>query len=225
MAPPPCAADLPSLRIACGFTKTPPRIFMKAYHFVGSLASETALLSKTCLTMVRCIICIGLLSACQTKREAKVPAAFAAGITTSTDQRKPQAVTSAPKAKVPPIQTAATTLDSKLPASPQSLSEQVGTSLSASFEVKNLDNSILQVVKHSAAKSSTSLFEESIILGRLRSFLKSSVTATTHQSVVFHAGVATVHFSGEINSASASVLIAKMLSLDGVNEVRAVFAK
>lgn len=198
---------------------------MKAYDFVGSLASEPALLSKTCLKLFRCIICMGLLSACQTKREFKIPATVAEGVTTTANHKNLQVVTAMPKSKVPPMQTAATTLDSKLPASLQTLSEQVGTSLSASFEVKNLDNSILQVVKHSAAKSSTSLFEESIILGRLRSFLKSSATATTHSSVVFHAGVATVNFSTEINSAPASVLITKMLSLDGVNEVRAVFAK
>jgi hypothetical protein len=225
MAPPPRAADLPFLRIACGFTETPPRIFMKAYHFVGSLASEPVLLSKTCLTLIRCIICIGLLSACQTKREAGAPISAAAGIITTADQRRPQDVTSMPKSKVPPIQTAATALDPKLPIKPQSLSEQVGTTLRASFEVKTPDKSSLQVLKPAAAKSSSSLFEDSIILGRLRSFLKSSATTTTHPSVVFHAGVATMNFSSEVNSASASVLIAKMLSLDGVNEVRAVFAK
>lgn len=198
---------------------------MKAYHFVGSLASEPALLTKTCLTLSCCIICVGLLNACQTKRDAKVPVPVAAGMTTSADQRKPQAVTATPKAKVPPIQTAATPLGSNLPAKLQTLSEQVGNSLRASFEVKTPDKNSLQVLKPSAAKSSSSLFEESIILGRLRSFLKSSATTTTHPSVVFHAGVATVNFSSEVNSASASVLIAKMLSLDGVNEVRAVFAK
>jgi hypothetical protein len=149
----------------------------------------------------------------------------AAEITPSAEQRKRQTVTSTPKSKVPPVQTAATPLDLKLPIKPQTLSGQVGTTLNASFEVKTPDKNSLQVLKPSAAKSSSSLFEESIILGRLRSFLKSSAATTTHPSVVFHAGVATVNFSSEVNSASVSVLIAKMLSLDGVNEVRAVFAK
>jgi hypothetical protein len=198
---------------------------MKAYHFVGSLASEPVLLSKTFLTLVRCIVCMGLLSACQTKREFKVPDTVAAVKTTTADQRKPQTVTSKPKSEVLFVETSVTTLDSKPPASPQTLSEQVGKILLASFEVKTLDKRTLRVLKAPAAKSSTSLFEESIILGRLRSFLKSSTTATTAPSVVFYSGVATVKFSGEINSASASVLIAKMLSVNGVNEVRAVFAK
>jgi len=198
---------------------------MKAYHFVGSLVSEPALLSKISLSLVRCIVCMGLLSACQTKREFKVPDTVATGRTTTVDPKKPQSITATPKEKVPPVEKAVTTLDSKLPASPQTLSEQVGTSLLVSFEVKTLDKRTLQVLKPSAARSSTSLFEESIILGRLRSFLKSSTTATMDPSVVFYSGVATVNFSGEINSASASVLIAKMLSVDGVNEVRAVFAK
>lgn len=198
---------------------------MKAYHFVGSLASEPTLLSKNRYVFIPCIVCIGLLSACQTKRDSMAPAAIAAGIATTADQRKPQASATMPKAKVAPTKTAATALDSKPPARPQTLSEQVGTRLRASFEVKTLDRATLQVLKPSAGRSSTSLFEEAIILGRLRSFLKSSATANTHSSVIFHEGVAAVSFSGEINSASASVLIEKMLSLDGVNEVRAVFAK
>ena len=183
------------------------------------------MLSKNYMALVRCIVCMGLLSACQIKQEAKAPAAIAAGSTTNAGQKKPQAVTAQPKAKVAPTKTESTVLDSELTAKPQTLSEQVGILLRASFEAKTLDRGALQVSKPSAGRSSTSLFEEAIILGRLRSFLKSSATANTHSSVVFHAGVATVNFSGEIHSGSASGLIAKMLSLDGVNEVRAVFAK
>lgn len=198
---------------------------MKAYHFVGSLVSEPDLIRKTSPALIRCILCIGLLSACHTKWEAKPRAATTVGVTTTAKQEKPQAIAAKSKAKVPPTQTAATTLDSELPAKPQTLSEQVGNRLSASFEVKTLDRGTLQIVKSAAGKSSASLFEEAIILGKLRAFLKSSALASMSSSVIFHTGVATVNLSREMTSGSASVLIAEMLSLDGVNEVRVIFTK
>jgi hypothetical protein len=94
--------------------------------------------------------------------------------------------------------------------------------LRSSFEVADIDGESIRVRKSSAQAAVPSLFEEAIILGKLRAFLKSS-TASANQSVTFHNGTATVSLSPKINSGTASVLIAKMLSLDGVNEVRAGF--
>ncbi|MFM8830866.1 MAG: hypothetical protein ACKOHM_07670 [Spartobacteria bacterium] len=86
----------------------------------------------------------------------------------------------------------------------------------------DIDGESIRVRKSSAQAAAPSLFEEAIILGKLRAFLKSS-TASGNQSVTFQNGTAVVSFSPRINSGAASVLIAKMLSLDGVNEVRAGF--
>jgi hypothetical protein len=112
---------------------------------------------------------------------------------------------------------------SVLPPQPQPLSTQVGERLRSSFEVADIDGESIRVRKSSAQSAVPSLFEEAIILGKLRAFLKSS-TASENQSVSFHNGTATVSLSPKINSGTASVLIAKMLSLDGVNEVRAGFS-
>ncbi len=169
------------------------------------------------------ILSIGFLCACQAKRESGVPVTSAAGVTTTEYQKKPERVVV--KSKTQASETTLAVLDSKIPAKTQTFSEQIGARLQGSFEVKTLDKGTLQVSKSSAQKSSASLFEEAIIVGKLRSFLKSSATANTQQSVTFQAGVATVNFLEDVNPGSVSVLIAKMLSLDGVNEVRAIFAE
>jgi hypothetical protein len=100
---------------------------------------------------------------------------------------------------------------------------QVSERLRSSFEVADVDGESIRVRKSSAQAAAPSLFEEAIILGKLRAFLKSS-NSSAKQSVTFRNGTATVSLSPKINSGTASVLIAKMLLLDGVNEVRAGFS-
>jgi hypothetical protein len=100
---------------------------------------------------------------------------------------------------------------------------QVSERLHSSFAVTDIDGKSIRVRKSTAETAAPSLFEEAIILGKLRAFLKSS-SASENQSVSFHNGTATVSLSPKINSGTASVLIAKMLSLDGVNGVRADFS-
>lgn len=169
------------------------------------------------------VLSIGFLCACQAKRESGVIVATAASVTATEYQKKTERVVV--KSKTRASETTPAVWDSKIIAKTQTFSDQIGARLHASFEVKTLDKDTLQVSKSSARKSSASLFEEAIIVGKLRSFLKSSATANTQQSVTFHAGVATVNFLEAVNPGSVSVLIAKMLSLDGVNEVRAIFAE
>jgi hypothetical protein len=94
--------------------------------------------------------------------------------------------------------------------------------LRSSFEVADIDGKSIRVRKSTAGTVAPSLFEEAIILGKLRAFLKSSPSSANH-SVSFHNGTATMSLSPKMNSGTASVLIAKMLSLDGVNEVRVGF--
>jgi hypothetical protein len=100
---------------------------------------------------------------------------------------------------------------------------QVSERLRSSFAVTEIDGKSIRVRKSTAETAAPSLFEEAIILGKLRSFLKLAV-APANRTVTFHNGTATVSFPPKINSGTASVLIAKMLSLDGVNEVRAGFS-
>ncbi len=193
---------------------------MKASCLVGLLIPLLESLINKRLVL---ILSIGFLCACQAKRESGVPVATAAGVTATEYQKKTERVVG--KSKTRASEKTLAVLDSKIPAKTQTLSDQIGARLQASFDVKILDKDTLQVSKSSAQKSSASLFEEAIIVGKLRSFLKSAVTANTQQSVTFHAGVATVNFLEAVNPGSVSVLIAKMLSLDGVNEVRAIFAE
>ena len=220
MAPPPRAADLPFPRIACGFTNIPPPVRMKAYRFKRSSAPAFRWLRKIGYLTVRSLICIGLLSACQTKKETQSPTKTAiTGVATEGSSAR-QVVSRAPKPTVSPARQEQP--DSVLPPRPQAVSAQVGERLRSSFEVADIDGESIRVRKSSAQAAAPSLFEEAIILGKLRAFLKSS-NSSAKQSVTFHNGTATVSLSPKINSGTASVLIAKMLSLDGVNEVRAGF--
>jgi len=97
--------------------------------------------------------------------------------------------------------------------------------LGSSFAVKPEGSDALRIEKAPVGAAAPSLFEEAIILGKLRAILKSSAPAGSNSSVSFQAGMAAVSLPQSINSGTASVLIAKMLSLDGVNELRADFGR
>jgi hypothetical protein len=107
----------------------------------------------------------------------------------------------------------------------QTLAEQVAMRLGSSFAVKPEGSDALRIEKAPVGAAAPSLFEEAIILGKLRAILKSSAPAGSNSSVSFQAGMAAVSLPQSINSGTASVLIAKMLSLDGVNELRADFGR
>jgi hypothetical protein len=193
---------------------------MKAYRFERSSAPAFRWLRKTGYLTVRSLVCIGLLSACQTRKVTQAPTETAITGVSTVGSSARQVVTRTPKPTVSPARPEQP--DSILPPRPQAVSAQVGERLRSSFEVADIDGESIRVRKSSAQAAVPSLFEEAIILGKLRAFLKSS-TASANQSVTFHNGTATVSLSPKINSGTASVLIAKMLSLDGVNEVRAGF--
>jgi hypothetical protein len=177
-------------------------------------------LRKIGFLTIRSLICIVLLSACQTKKVVQAPSENAITGVSRAGSSARQVVPRAPKPTVPSARQEQP--DSVLPPHPQAVSTQVGERLRSSFEVTEVDGENIRVRKSSAQAAVPSLFEEAIILGKLRAFLKSS-TASANQSVAFQNGTATVSLSPKINSGTASVLIAKMLSLDGVNEVRAGF--
>ena len=174
--------------------------------------------------MSQCFICLALLTACQTKRAVsreERPVAQPAiaqepvEIVKSTSTRKPS---------TPPAPTEETRPTLPPPRS-QTLPEQVSIRLRSSFAVKPEGSDALRIEKAPTGAAAPSLFEEAIILGKLRAILKLSAPAGSKASVSFQAGKAAVSLPQSINSGTASVLIATMLSLDGVNELRADFGR
>ena len=223
MAPPPRAADLPFPRIACGLTNTPPPVRMRAYRFKRSQAPAFRWLRKAGLLTAKTFVCLGLLSACQTKKESQTPSGVTVTRVEAQDSLLRSTVAPAPKPKVLPSRQDRKQPGSVPPTQSKPLSLQVSERLRSSFAVTDIDGKSIRVRKSTAETAAPSLFEEAIILGKLRSFLKLAA-APANRTVTFHNGTATVSFPPKINSGTASVLIAKMLSLDGVNEVRAGFS-
>jgi len=223
MAPPPRAVDLPLPQVACGFTNIPPPVRMRAYRFKRSQAPAFRWLRKAGLLTAKTFVCLGLLSACQTKKESQTPSGVTLTRVEAQDSLLRSTVAPAPKPKVSPSRQDRKQPDSVPPTQSQPLSLQVSERLRSSFEVTDIDGKSIRVGKSTAKTAAPSLFEEAIILGKLRSFLKLAA-APANQTVTFHNGTANVSFPPKINSGTASVLIAKMLSLDGVNEVRACFS-
>jgi hypothetical protein len=73
-------------------------------------------------------------------------------------------------------------------------------------------------------RPSPSLFEESILLGKIRAALKSSdATRFAATRVSFKNGIAEIAFQQDIPPETVASAIAKLLALDGVNQVHAFF--
>jgi len=225
MAPPPRAADLPFPRVASGLTNIPPLIRMIAYRFQRSLVSAYPRYRKIGLIAVQILLCLGLLCACQTRRVERDEIRIAPEAVVLVKAPERSIVTPEPKSSVLSIQPGKIQSDSTLPPRVDSITEQAGARLRSSLDVKVEGPDTLLVRKPSASSVMPSLFEEAIILGKLRAFLKSATASAPNSSVSFHNGQTTVTLPSTINSGTASVLIARMLSLDGVNVVRAVFDK
>jgi hypothetical protein len=102
------------------------------------------------------------------------------------------------------------------------LQEQVGNRLQTTFEVTREGSNVLFIQKSKKTALPVSLFEESIILGKVRACLQE---ASIHTPSSFHNGTASIAFPSSVKSGTASVLIAKILGLDGVESVRSTFEK
>jgi hypothetical protein len=117
------------------------------------------------------------------------------------------------------------------PVSPRPPSESQKTSLAAEFlrkdfEVSLLGSSSLRVSpKNRTARRLPALFEESILLGKIRAVLQSAnpPSRRTASSASFQGGIATISFDRDIAPKTAAAAVSRMISLDGVNEVRANF--
>jgi hypothetical protein len=168
---------------------------------------------------------MGFLSGCRSRTEAKKESAGAPKVAALANAPEPPAITPKPKSSVLFSQPDKLQYDSALTPKAETITEQVGARLRSSFDVKIEGADTLWIRKASDSTSMPSLFEEAIILGKLRAFLKSATATDPNASVSFHNGQATLTLPSTIKSGTASVLIAKMLSLDGVNVVRSVFGK
>ena len=76
-----------------------------------------------------------------------------------------------------------------------------------------------------AAKIKSSLFEEAIVLAKIRSVLKQEFPKKTANSneVQFHEGAAAVSFHSDTPVKAATSAIVRILGISGVNRVDATF--
>jgi len=197
---------------------------MIAYRFQRFYACAFPCSKKIGLLLSQSLVCLALMTACQTKRAVSKEASAVPRPAIA-----PNPVESVKSTSTRKRITAPAPAEKNRPAlpqpHPQTLAEQVAMRLGSSFAVKPEGFDTLRIEKAPAGAAAPSLFEEAIILGKLRAILNSSAPAGSNATVSFQAGKAVVSLPHSINSGTASVLIAKMLALDGVNELRADFGR
>ena len=114
-------------------------------------------------------------------------------------------------------------LPSKKPPTPAAI---VSEKLADSFEVLADSADSLRVSKkNSPPTQRPSLFEESILLGKIRGVLAPSASRSsrTAHAATFKNGIAAIAIPPSTQPGTAALAIAKILSLGGVNEVHASF--
>ena len=190
------------------------------YQRLFSCASDRAV--KRSMLIATFFLCV-LVSACQTKRPATQEVVGRSAVTVAPKALQGLESPSTQRASIPtsPVEQALPAL----PPKPPTLAEQVALRLRTAFAINLEHSNALRVEGSPRSADSPSLFEEAIILGKLRAILKSSAAVGSSASVSFQGGTATVFLPASTNSGTASVLIAKMLSLEGVNELRVDFGK
>jgi hypothetical protein len=98
--------------------------------------------------------------------------------------------------------------------------------LGSTFQIVSIDSeSLLVSKKNSTPARTSSLFEESILLGKIRSALTSTAphSAPLAKSASLKNGLATVPISPSTPPGTAAVTIAKILALDGITAARVKF--
>ena len=102
----------------------------------------------------------------------------------------------------------------------------VAGKLDSAFVVESRGRDFLLVSKKTSAPARTpSLFEQSILLGKIRGTLASASPRSPQlaQSASLKSGLATVSIPSATPPGTAALAIAKILALDGVDKVRAEF--
>ena len=118
------------------------------------------------------------------------------------------------------------TKEAPLPALPNSTASLVATSLGSSYQILIAETDFLSVCRSPrAAKIKSSLFEEAIVLAKIRSVLKQELPKkTTHSNEVqFHEGAAAISFHSDTPVKEATSAIVRILGISGVNRVDASF--
>lgn len=183
--------------------------------------------SKGSVPVVASLCVLLLFSACAGKKPARIAAVQTAAQTTAIP------ATSAPPANIVAALPSASTPISQAPRPPSpgrpkpvagSTIGEVAAKLSTSFVVAEPAPGTLRITRGPAgAAQRPALFEEAIILGRIRSALQSESLDGPGSSASFKAGIATIRFGPHVESGPAAVAIAKVLALTGVLRVDAVF--
>ena len=112
------------------------------------------------------------------------------------------------------------------PVPPNSTASLVATSLGLSYQILNAGADFLSVCRSPrAAKIKSSLFEEAIVLAKIRSALKQELSKRRANSneVQFHEGAAAISFRSDTPVKEATSAIVRILGISGVNRVDASF--
>ena len=112
------------------------------------------------------------------------------------------------------------------PVPPNSTASLVATSLGLSYQILNAGADFLSVCRSPrAAKIKSSLFEEAIVLAKIRSALKQELSKRRANSneVQFHEGAAALSFHSDTPVKEATSAIVRILGISGVNRVDASF--
>jgi len=118
------------------------------------------------------------------------------------------------------------TNEAPLSALPNSSASLVATSLGSSYQILNAGPDFLSVCRSPrAAKIKSSLFEEAIVLAKIRSILNQELPKKTANSneVQFYEGAAAISFHYDIPVKAATSAIVRILGISGVNRVDARF--
>ena len=116
--------------------------------------------------------------------------------------------------------------ETALPLPPNSTAYLVATSLSSSYQILNAGPDFLSVCRSPrAAKIKSSLFEEAIVLAKIRSVLKQELPKKTTNSneVQFYEGVAAISLHADTPVIAATSAIVRILGIGGVSRVDARF--
>jgi hypothetical protein len=110
---------------------------------------------------------------------------------------------------------------------PSSTASLVATSLGSSYQILNTGTDFLSVCRSPReAKIKSSLFEEAIVLAKIRSALKQELSkrrANSSNEVQFHEGAAAISFHSDTPVKEATSAIVRTLGISGVNRVDASF--
>ena len=192
-----------------------------------SLQGRSSFINKA--KAISLLVCLGF-SACSSPPHAARPDAFSqpvARISNSTIKRE----VDHPPRKHSLFRPLSPTLTSAskevaLPLPPSSTASLVATSLGSSYQILNTGADFVSVCRSPrAAKIKSSLFEEAIVLAKIRSVIKQGFPKKTANSneVQFHEGAAAVSFHSDTPVKAATSAIVRILGISGVNRVDATF--